>query len=212
MLKNKRILITAGPTWVAIDKVRVLSNISTGQTGFLIAEQALKEGAKVTLLLGPTINLSIGEPLKVIRFSFFDELMSLVQNELKRGKYDVVIHAAAVSDYKLQNRINTKLKSGLKNLKLDLVPTPKLINKIKQINPKVFLVGFKLETASDKNRLIKSADNIFKKAKADLVVANSIVGAHYSGLILDRQKNILARATSRREMAIKLIKLLKEKL
>ena len=212
MLKNKHILITAGPTWVAIDKVRVISNISSGQSGIFFAEQALKEGAKVTLLLGPTINFSLSKPLKVLRFSFFDELINLVQRQLKSGKFDAVIHAAAVSDYRPKIKINTKLKSGIKNLKLNLVPTQKLINMIKQINPKVFLVGFKLESSKNKAGLIKAADKLFKESKADLVVANTLDDVRYLGFILDKQRNILARSNSRRDLARKLIKLLKERL
>ncbi len=212
MLKNKHILITAGPTWVAIDKVRVLSNISTGETGLLIARQALKEGAKITLLLGPVEKQAFGRSIEIIPFCFFSEFSSLIKQLLKSRKFDAVIHAAAVSDYQPKNRISLKLKSGIRNFNLRLEPTEKLINKIKQINSKVFLVGFKLEVASDMAQLIRSTRNIFKTAKPDLMVANALNGHNYKGIILDCQKNILAKANSRREVALKLIKLLKDKL
>lgn len=212
MLKNKKILITAGPTWVAIDNVRVISNNSSGEIGSLIAKAASKQGAKVTLLLGPVVNRLHGKPVKIIRYCFFDELSEKLLKLLKTGRFDAIIHAAAVSDYMPKIKINHKIKSGRKNLNLKLIPTPNLINKIKKIAPKIFLVGFKLETAHDKFKLAKVSNKLFKQAKADLVVANSLDNSNYQAIILDRQKNILARANSRKELALKLIKQLKIKL
>ena len=95
-LKKKKILITAGPTWVAIDDVRVISNIATGTTGALIAAQARKLGLEVTLVCGPC-ELKICEAaVRVKRFTFFDELRALLRNELHRTRYDIIIHSAAV--------------------------------------------------------------------------------------------------------------------
>lgn len=212
MLRNKQILITAGPTWVKIDKVRVISNISSGKVGSLIAKAALKQGAKVTVLLGPVFNRLYGKPVKIIRYCFFDELVEEAVRLLKTGKFDAIIHAAAVSDYEPKNKINYKIKSGIKNFDLKLVPTVNLINKIKKIAPRIFLVGFKLEATTDKLKLINASQKLFRQARADLVVANSLDNLGYRAMILDRQKNILARANSRKELALKLIKQLKVRL
>ncbi len=195
-----------------MDEVRVISNISTGETGTLIAEAALKQGAKVTLLLGPVINRFSHNSIRIIRYRFFNELEALVKKLLKTGKFNAIIHAAAVSDYQPKNKINKKIKSGIKNFNLKLIPTLNLINKIKKIAPEIFLVGFKLETAADELKLIGAADKLFKQAKADLVVANSVDNSRYRALVLDKQKNILAKANSRGNLAANLIKLLKEKL
>ena len=95
--KNKHILITAGPTWVPIDSVRVISNIATGQTGISLANQFSSLGAKVTLLLGPQANsIQINNDIKVINFKFFDELKQLLAKELKSKQLDLIIHSAAV--------------------------------------------------------------------------------------------------------------------
>ena len=70
VLKNKNILITAGPTWVPIDRVRVISNIATGKTGILLAKSANKLGAKVTLVLGPVGEVGLEKEINVKRFYF----------------------------------------------------------------------------------------------------------------------------------------------
>jgi len=81
-LKNKRILITAGPTWVSIDKVRVLSNTASGATGILLSQALAAKKSKVTLLLGPVGNFSVGKNIKLLRFKSFDELKKALVGEL----------------------------------------------------------------------------------------------------------------------------------
>ncbi|MDP2939079.1 MAG: phosphopantothenoylcysteine decarboxylase [Candidatus Omnitrophota bacterium] len=211
-LRNKRILITAGPTWIPIDSVRVISNISSGETGILIAENALRQGARVTLLLGPAVEATSKRFIKIIRFRFFNELLNLLTYQLQSQRFHAVIHLAAVSDYKLKNKIKAKLKSGISKLKLDLVPTQKIINRIKKIAPKIFLVGFKLEPKATILRLIKSADNLFKYAKVDLAVVNVLDENKYFGFILNNQIKILAKVISRRDLALKLIRILDKEL
>ncbi len=132
-LKNKKILITAGPSWVPIDRVRVISNIATGETGIILAERLLKEGARVTLLLGPQGTCCLDKRIKLRAYRFFDELKGLLSGELKLKKYDMVIHTAAVSDYRPLKQYSGKVKSGIKHWRLDLVPTEKIIDMIKKI-------------------------------------------------------------------------------
>src|ERR1041385_7988360 len=149
-LSGKKILITCGPTWVAIDDVRVLSNRSTGELGRILARRLKGAGAKVTVLEGPVTEPLKDRLIKVLKFSFFEELTELLNEELKK-RYDVVIHAAAVSDFRLPKKFSGKISSEKRRLNLNLVRAPKLINRIKKIAPKTFLVGFKLE--SDFNKL-----------------------------------------------------------
>ena len=184
-LKNKRILITAGPTWVPIDKVRVISNIASGETGILLAKKFIELGAKVTLLLGPAELAYLSNDFKLIRFRFFDELKDALFRELKTKKYDIVIHSAAVSDYGPTKIYSQKIPSGIKRLKLELVPTLKIINLIKKIAPAVFLVGFKFEPGVTKEKLLREAKNLIKEANLDLGVANSAGAKRYSAYILN---------------------------
>ena len=101
MLRNKKVLITCGPTWIPIDAMRVISNQSTGTLGQMIAEDFAKAGAKVTLLEGPVTRELKSKTIKILKFVFFDEFTGLIKKELKK-KVDICIHAAAVSDYKLK--------------------------------------------------------------------------------------------------------------
>jgi len=179
-------LITAGPTWVAVDNVRVISNTATGITGILLAEKLLSKGARVTLLLGPSECCCLDRKIRLLRFRFFEELEALLARELKTKRYDIVIHSAAVSDYKPKLRAKHKVKSGLRNWRLALVPTPKIIDRIKRFKPGLFLVGFKFEPGSGKNSLIKNAGALMRRSRADLVVANSIEKKGYRAFIHSR--------------------------
>ena len=134
-LKNKRILITAGPTWVAIDSVRVISNTATGRTGILLAKRLAKLGAKVTLVLGPVGQEKFSKRIKIISFRFFDQLKSIILKEISSTKYDAVIHSAAVSDYRPKKNYIRKVMSGKKVWDLILKPTAKIINCIKKLDP-----------------------------------------------------------------------------
>ncbi len=139
-LKNKRILITAGPTWVPIDSVRVISNVATGETGILLAEKLNAIGAKVTFLLGPAAGVPvINKGIRTIRFRFFDELKKVLIKELSSGKYDIVIHSAAVSDYRPMEKYGAKVSSNKNSWKIRLAPTEKLIDTVKKIDDSLFL-------------------------------------------------------------------------
>ena len=190
-LKNKRILITSGPVWVSIDDVRIISNRSSGQLGRILAKQLTQKGAKVDLLEGPIE---------------FNKFFKKFKNELKK-KYEIVIHAAAVSDYRLKKPFQQKLSSRLKNFKLELVPTPKIINVVKKVAPHVFLVGFKLESTLNRKSVHQKCLRLFRDAQCDLVVANCVHGKKYQAYILNKQ-DILTKVSSREELAQKLVKII----
>jgi len=172
-LKGKKILITAGPTWVRLDCVRIISNIATGETGILIARALRRLGANVKLLLGP------------FELSSLDKTLT---NELKAKRYDIVIHSAAVSDYKAGNAFRGKIRSGIKDLKLTLVPTKKIINTIKIMSPDTRLVGFKFEPNASRAKLIRVARMLMRRSSCDLVVANTLGSRGYSAFIVDGNK------------------------
>jgi phosphopantothenoylcysteine decarboxylase/phosphopantothenate--cysteine ligase len=206
-LKGKRVLITAGPTWVAIDKVRVISNTATGETGILLSEKLKNLGSKVTLLLGRAESCCLDKKIKLIRFSFIEELKRLIQTELKLKKYDIVIHSAAVADYKPAKFHNSKVRSGLKNWQLKLVPTIKIIDLLKKISPHSIVVGFKFERNFEKNEIIKKAGALMERANLDLVVANSIKNGRYLAYIIG-SNGIYGPMLNKKAMSNKLISLI----
>lgn len=210
-LKNKKILITAGPTWVPIDNVRVISNVATGRTGILLAEKLRHLGAKVTLLLGPVQACCLKEQIKLIRFKSFEELRDKLVTELKSRKYDIVIHSAAVSDYKPSKIYLQKVKSGIKNWRLNLVPTEKIIDLIKKIDRSSFTVGFKFEPGTKNKELINEAKAILHRSNLDLVVANTVANKKYRAFLIDCRK-IYGPLVSKEALAQKLIRVIGENL
>jgi phosphopantothenoylcysteine decarboxylase / phosphopantothenate---cysteine ligase len=184
--KNKRVLITAGPTWVPIDKVRVISNIATGQTGILLAKKLCSFGAKVTLVLGPVGSCCLDKRINLIRFNYFDELKLIIRKELTSRRYCLMVHTAAVSDYEPERTYSYKVKSNLRTWRLNLKSTPKIIGMVKKYDPSISLVGFKFGPGLTKDRLISQAVKLMDESKADFIVANKAEGKYYSAYILSR--------------------------
>lgn len=186
-LRNKRILITAGPTRVAIDKVRVISNLATGETGIILAKKLSLLGAGVTLLLGDTKQQNIPSNIHLVHYYFFDDLYAKMIKELRTNKYDIIIHSAAVCDYKPVNIHKNKMPSGLKTWNLKLKPTPKIINLIKKIPKKEnLLVGFKYEPNLSLAGIIKESKRLIMRTNADIVIGNSFRSNRYKALIVSK--------------------------
>lgn len=210
-LKNKRILITCGPTWVPIDAVRVVSNVSSGELGQRIALDCVNAGAHVTLLEGPVARPLTSRSIRILKFCFFDELQRLLKQELRKN-VDAVIHAAAVADYQLKVPVRHKLSSEKKTLKLEFIATPKLIRIIKRVQPKTFLVGFKLEPVISRKAARRKTQELFRQADCDVVVANALTARGYKGFILDKHNTILTSAADRKKMSKSLVRILSERL
>lgn len=193
-LKGKKILVTAGPTWVPIDKVRVITNIFGGSLGVIIAEKFVAAGAKVTLLMGRgrAVLPSESDNLKIIKFTFFDDLLRLVNNELKNNNYDAMIHSAAVADYTPVTSESGKIKSGKQELIIKLKPTIKIVDLVKEIAPKIFLVKFKLEVGVTKEKLIDIAKTSMIESDADLMIANefSETGKNHRAYFIDKEQKV----------------------
>ncbi len=182
-------MITAGPTWAPIDNVRVISNIATGETGILLANQLAKLGAKVTLLFGPVGACKINKAIRVINFKFFAELSSLLNKEIGKKHYDIVIHSAAVSDYRAGAVSRKKLGSGHKTLRLTLKQSPKIIDSLRKALPRAILIGFKFEPDLSKNKLISKARGLLKRARLDLVVANTNRNKRYAAYFVGKKRD-----------------------
>lgn len=206
--KNKRVLITAGPAWVAIDKARVISNIASAETGILLTKVLKKNNAKVTLLLGPAEVTHIPPDKRILRFRYFDDLKRLLIKELKSGCYDALIHTAAVPDYKPARKYSYKISSGITDFSLKLRPTEKIINLVKKITPDIFLVGFKFEPdINNRVKLISKAKRLMNTSKADMVVANTLYKNRYLAYIVSIRK-VYGPFISKEGMANSLITLL----
>ena len=171
-LQNKRILMTAGPTIEYIDPIRIITNHSTGKTGVLLASSLISGGAKVTLIYGPGQEKP-PKGAKVIPVKTVTEMFTAVKKEMKK-KFDVVILAAAASDYVPTKSNKSKIKSTSKQMIVKLQRAPKIIDQIKKIQKDVFLVGFKAETNLTKINLIKIARKKLQETKADMIIANDI--------------------------------------
>ena len=209
-LHGKKILMTAGPTVEQIDPIRVITNQSSGKTGVSLASELVSAGAKVTFVYGPG-NEKPPKGAKIINVVSSREMHDAVKKELKK-KFDVVIMAAAISDYIPKNPSNKKIKSSKTNLSIRFTKAPKIINEIKKIQENVLLVGFKAETNVTNNQLIKSGKEKLKESSSDMIIANDIGTSKYKKntqnnqiIIIDSKKNIIS-GWMRKEKIAKIIR------
>ena len=206
ILKNKKVLITAGPTIEQIDPIRAITNQSSGKTGVSLASELISAGAKVTFVYGPG-NEKAPKGAKIINVVSSKEMYSVVKLELKK-KFDIVIMAAAVADYVPTIQSKNKIKSSKSSMNISLKKAPKIIDQIKKYQKNVLLVGFKAETNFTKAQLIKSAQKKLKESEADMIVANDIGLIRYKKnpknnqvIIVDSKKNIVSGWMSKEKIA-----------
>ena len=195
LLKNKKILMTAGPTIEQIDPIRAITNQSSGKTGVSLALELISAGAKVTFVYGPGREKP-PKGAKIINVLSSKEMHTTVKSELKK-KIDIVIMAAAIADYVPTAQSKKKIKSSKSIMNIRLKKAPKIINEIKKYQKNVFLVGFKAETNLTKSQLIKSAEKKLRDASADMIIANDIGSIRYKKnpqknqvIIVDSKKNV----------------------
>jgi phosphopantothenoylcysteine decarboxylase/phosphopantothenate--cysteine ligase len=166
---NKKVLITAGPTYEYIDPVRFIGNFSSGKMGYEIASEFLKRGAQVTLVSGPT-NQKLSHPnLTILNISTALEMLKLVQENWQKS--DIGIFSAAVADYRPETKEIAKIKKNEDNLTIKLVKNPDILawsGQNKSNNQ--FLVGFALET----NNAIEYGRSKLVSKKLDAIVINSL--------------------------------------
>jgi phosphopantothenoylcysteine decarboxylase/phosphopantothenate--cysteine ligase len=170
-LRGKRFVVTAGPTRGWIDRVRFITNPSTGKMGIAVAQELTARGGSVTLILGPTAER---EPalVDVIHVNTADEMLDAVLQALNEKKADSLVAAAAVSDYIPAKVTESKIPSGKESLTLDLVPTRKIIDEARKKHKTLFIVGFKVESGLTEKELEKRARIKIDSGICDLVVAN----------------------------------------
>jgi phosphopantothenoylcysteine decarboxylase/phosphopantothenate--cysteine ligase len=167
-LKGKKILITAGPTYEAIDPVRFIGNHSSGKMGFDIAASAANLGASVILVFGPT-NCKVSNSLiELIPVISAEEMYNVCHQYYE--DVDVVIAAAAVADYKPKIAAEQKIKKISDNFVIELVKTEDILASLGLKKRNQFLVGFALETENE----IENARLKIQKKNLDLIVLNSL--------------------------------------
>ena len=208
-----RVLVTAGSTNIPIDQVRVISNIFSGRTGTDIADYFACRGAEITIL---TSNRAIAahchETVNIIPYKTFDELETAMTDVFANNKFDVVIHSAAISDYRVAGVMvqqdgslidldrSNKISSSHEEMFLRLTQTPKLVDNIR--DPwgfKGLLVKFKLQVGMTDEELIDIATKSMHQSNADMIVANCLEWAKERAYIINKKDDIIS--TTRKSLA-----------
>lgn len=167
-LKGKKALVTAGPTYEAIDPVRFIGNHSSGKMGYAIAEELNKRGADVTLISGP---VSIKLKSKGVHFVGVEKAEEMYQAAMEHSDYDIAVLAAAVADYTPVDVAGDKIKKSDRVLDLKLSKTKDILLGLgKMKKDSQVLVGFALETNNEKENAVKK----LKEKNADFIILNSL--------------------------------------
>ena len=166
--KGKKILITAGPTYEAIDPVRFIGNFSSGKMGIALANEAVRQGAEVHLILGSSTEKNIHSQIHLHRVVSAQQMYEAAVTEFPT--YDIAILAAAVADYTPETVASEKIKKKGGNLSLTLVPTVDILASLGKIKTTQTLIGFALETENE----VANAQTKLEKKNLDAIVLNSL--------------------------------------
>ena len=167
-LRNKKVLITAGPTYEAIDPVRFIGNHSSGKMGFELAAAARLLGADVILISGPTHLENPAAGIKLIRVQSAREMYDAALENY--AAVDVAIASAAVSDYRPKQVAEQKIKKNAESLTLELEKNPDILNTLGEQKTGQVLVGFALETENEE----QNARSKMERKNLDFIVLNSL--------------------------------------
>jgi phosphopantothenoylcysteine decarboxylase/phosphopantothenate--cysteine ligase len=167
-LKGKKALVTAGPTYEAIDPVRFIGNHSSGKMGYAIAEELSARGASVTLVSGPVSAQAKPDGVNLVKVTSAEEMY---QACLQVNNYDIAVMAAAVADYTPSVVSDTKIKKTEGGLVLSLQKTKDILGTLgKTKSENQLLIGFALETNNEQENALKK----LKEKNADMIVLNSL--------------------------------------
>ncbi|WP_254538122.1 bifunctional phosphopantothenoylcysteine decarboxylase/phosphopantothenate--cysteine ligase CoaBC [Halomarina litorea] len=184
-LAGKRVVVTSGATSERIDPVRTLTNRASGRTGQAVAKACYVRGADVTLVHdGPEVPYATVE-----RCEGAAEMTAVVAD--LAAEADALVSAAAISDYTVSSTADEKIRSG-QDLTLDLEPTPKLIDTVRESAPDLPIVGFKLETSGEDEAMVAAARAILDRADLSFVVANdaTVMGADTTRALVVRADSV----------------------
>jgi phosphopantothenoylcysteine decarboxylase/phosphopantothenate--cysteine ligase len=191
-LAGKRVLMTAGPTFEAIDAVRGITNRSSGKMGFALARAAREAGAEVTIVCGPS-SLAPPRACALVRVETAEQMFTAVKAHL--GGCDVFIGVAAVADYRPARVEEHKLKKSDRGMSVELVPTTDILGHVAALPNAPFCIGF----AAESRNLDEYAQDKRRRKRIQLIAANLVqeaIGADDSALVLfdDGGRHVLARA------------------
>ena len=235
------VIVTSGGTISKLDDIRHIGNFSRGTTGALIAEEFLKSGATVhyvhgreakrpfrsALVIDPTKSkdeeieraaqaydefTQYADRLHEHRIETFEEYFDKVKGLLNQGSPDVLVLAAAVGDYGEAGYKEGKISSGEEVLRLELLRNPKVISLVKQWNPKVFQVGFKLLSRSNIDNLIDIAYQHGIKNHSNLTVANTLIDGDFkkrATVLITPEKGLIPVSLS--ELAPRLVEIVNQR-
>jgi phosphopantothenoylcysteine decarboxylase/phosphopantothenate--cysteine ligase len=186
-LAGKHVVVTSGATTESIDPLRTLSNRASGKTGRAVARACYVRGADVTLVHdGPEVpyaTVSTVESAAEMR----EAVLAAVEGA------DALVSAAAISDYTVRAR-EEKIRSGQSGLALELEPTPKLVDSVRDAHPALPVVGFKAETGGDDEAVVAAAREVQERVGMAFVVANdaSVMGAERTRALFVRDDDVTA--------------------
>ncbi|MCK5782210.1 MAG: bifunctional phosphopantothenoylcysteine decarboxylase/phosphopantothenate--cysteine ligase CoaBC [Flavobacteriales bacterium] len=167
-LQGKKVLITAGPTYEAIDPVRYIGNHSSGKMGFELAAECSLQGAEVTLITGPTSQKIDGLNVRRVDVTSAEEMFNAVHDDF--SNVDIGIFSAAVADYKPKFVATEKIKKVDSSMNIELEPTDDILASVGEIKKDQFLVGFALETENE----LDNAKGKLQRKNLDFIVLNSL--------------------------------------
>ncbi len=170
-MEGMRVLVTAGPTVEPIDPIKIITNRSSGKTGVAIARAAAARGAEATLIYGPGTE---APPLnvKVVRVQTTREMRDAFERELTTN-HDIIVSTAAAQDFAVKGPAEQKLRHAEPKT-LDLVPAPRVLDGVRKLVPKAFVVGFKAEYGVTDEQLVEAARSKLEEHGLDMVVANDV--------------------------------------
>jgi phosphopantothenoylcysteine decarboxylase/phosphopantothenate--cysteine ligase len=183
-LAGTRVVVTSGGTSEPIDPVRVIANRASGRTGRAVAAACYVAGAEVVLVHdGPEVSYATTERVETAA-----EMLAAVEDHA--GSADALVSAAAVSDYTVEAS-DEKVRSG-RDLTLDLQPTPKLVDTVREAHPDLAIVGFKAETSGDDDAMVEHARDLLERVGMAFVVANdaSVMGRDDTRVLVVRETDI----------------------
>ena len=165
-LADDRVVVTSGATTESVDPIRTLSNRASGKTGRAVARACYLRGADVTVVRDG------GEDLPYASVESVESAAEMLAATLDAvGDADALVSADAVSDYTVERR-DSKIRSGQESLTLELEPTPKLVDDVRESHPDLPIVGFKAETGGDDDDIVAAARDLLDRAEMAFVVGN----------------------------------------
>jgi len=193
-LEGLHVLITAGPTWEALDPVRGLTNKSSGKMGYAVAEASAEAGAQVTLISGP-VALTPPERITTVRVTSAQEMYDAVHARI--GSAAIFIGVAAVADYRPANAAEQKIKKTVERLSVELVRNPDILASVAALRPAPFTVGFAAETEH-----LETAARAKLAAKGVDLIAANLVGGSEGGFSADENRLLLVDRAGSTELPL----------